>query len=386
MLHRFPPYYPAFGCTGSACRDNCCIGWEIDIDPETAARYDALPGPLGQRLRENISRDEPRHFLLDSRERCPFLDGQNLCRIYSALGEAALCEICREHPRFHNWYGPFAESGLGLCCEEACRLILTNRQPFTLLEQEDAQPPEGAENPLLLSQLLQVRKAAFSLAQNPAYTLPQCLLLILLLANDCQQQMDEGEAEQMERTARDWLRPGLCQQVLDELPIPPDEAAAPVLLSLFSQMEKNSPDWAGWVAQLARTEGLPGQAGAFALENPDALPELKQVLLYLLYRYLLQSAQDGELLVRVQAILCCVLFLLLGQVQLWRQNAVLPPDRRHALCKEFSKEVEYSDLNLGLLLQHCHRNPALSVKSLAALLQELHKSWPCCVQSFPAVQ
>ena len=34
---RRPSYYRQFRCIGSDCTDNCCIGWEIDIDPETLA-------------------------------------------------------------------------------------------------------------------------------------------------------------------------------------------------------------------------------------------------------------------------------------------------------------------------------------------------------------
>ena len=29
---RRPAYYKAFRCIGSDCTENCCIGWEIDVD------------------------------------------------------------------------------------------------------------------------------------------------------------------------------------------------------------------------------------------------------------------------------------------------------------------------------------------------------------------
>lgn len=40
MKHLAPAYYGAFTCLADRCRDNCCIGWEIGIDPDTAAFYD----------------------------------------------------------------------------------------------------------------------------------------------------------------------------------------------------------------------------------------------------------------------------------------------------------------------------------------------------------
>ena len=51
MTEMYPAYYEAFRCTAGACRHNCCIGWEIDIDGKSAERYAALPGAFGERVR-----------------------------------------------------------------------------------------------------------------------------------------------------------------------------------------------------------------------------------------------------------------------------------------------------------------------------------------------
>ena len=29
-----PEYYDRFRCIAGACKDSCCIGWEIDVDEE----------------------------------------------------------------------------------------------------------------------------------------------------------------------------------------------------------------------------------------------------------------------------------------------------------------------------------------------------------------
>ena len=56
-----PQFYDKFLCTGDKCTDNCCIGWEIDVDEDSLERYKQVGGELGKRLRENIS---DRHFAL----------------------------------------------------------------------------------------------------------------------------------------------------------------------------------------------------------------------------------------------------------------------------------------------------------------------------------
>ena len=71
---RKPDYFERFQCSASDCTDNCCIGWEIDIDERTAERYKKVQGELGQKLKDRILRegeDELPHFILQG-ERCPF--------------------------------------------------------------------------------------------------------------------------------------------------------------------------------------------------------------------------------------------------------------------------------------------------------------------------
>ncbi len=119
-----PNYYSRFHCIADKCRHSCCIGWEIDIDEKTLAVYQNTPGPFGDRLKANISQGEDAHFILGNQERCPFLNEQNLCDIYTELGEENLCGICTDHPRFRNFFDNRTEIGLGMCCEAAAELIL----------------------------------------------------------------------------------------------------------------------------------------------------------------------------------------------------------------------------------------------------------------------
>ena len=45
----YPATADAFRCIADACRHTCCKGWEIDIDPDTRAKYAAMTGEIGQR-------------------------------------------------------------------------------------------------------------------------------------------------------------------------------------------------------------------------------------------------------------------------------------------------------------------------------------------------
>lgn len=129
-----PSYYPVFHCIAEKCQHSCCIGWEIDIDPRTLSVYRSLPKKEAKKiLSHTVTQKGTTSFRLTSDERCPFLTGEGLCELILFHGEDILCDICREHPRFYNVFSTHTEMGVGLCCEEAARLILTTTEPFRLI-------------------------------------------------------------------------------------------------------------------------------------------------------------------------------------------------------------------------------------------------------------
>ena len=133
-----PNYYKKFRCIADKCRHNCCVGWEIDIDDDTLGYYADLDGDFGKKVRQNIDfDDECPHFILKEGDRCPFLAPDGLCEIIKRLGEDALCDICTDHPRFRNFFSEHTEMGLGLCCEEASRIILSSDEPFELVPTDE---------------------------------------------------------------------------------------------------------------------------------------------------------------------------------------------------------------------------------------------------------
>ncbi|MBQ8566223.1 MAG: flagellin lysine-N-methylase [Clostridia bacterium] len=136
-----PSYYKKFKCIGSKCKHNCCVGWEIDIDINTLEKYKKAEGVFKKRFDDSISHNgECASFILDKDERCPFLNKDNLCDIIMEYGESYLCQICDAHPRFKNFLSDRTEIGIGLCCEEAARIILTDNEDFSLEIEENSDP------------------------------------------------------------------------------------------------------------------------------------------------------------------------------------------------------------------------------------------------------
>lgn len=196
-----PGYYPRFRCIGGDCRHSCCVGWEIDIDEDTRAFYETVEGDFGARLRAGMAGGA---FRLDERDRCPFLNGQGLCDIILTLGEAALSQICSDHPRYRNFFSHREETGLGLCCEAAAALILGETEPFSevlLWDDGEADEPTAWEAFLLArrTELMALAQEGRSVASLPEKSEDEWREIFLSL-----ERMEEAWAERLKRP---WQTP-----------------------------------------------------------------------------------------------------------------------------------------------------------------------------------
>ena len=166
-----PNYYKTFSCIAEKCKHSCCIGWEIDIDDDTYEYYNNVSGSFGKRLKKDISvSDDCACFKLDGKGRCMFLNNNNLCDIILNLGEDALCQICADHPRFRNYFPDRIEMGLGICCEEACRIILSQKENFNLevLSTDDEKKFDFTDE---LSDFYSFRETLIELIETPSLSL-----------------------------------------------------------------------------------------------------------------------------------------------------------------------------------------------------------------------
>ncbi len=143
-----PNYYKSFKCIADKCRHSCCIGWDVYIDDETACKYETMGGKLGEQIRHSLCKKaDGICFEMQEDGRCPFLNTCGLCNIISEKGEAYISEICREHPRFYNFFSDRTEMGIGLSCEESARIILSQNEKtkLTVVENDEWEPEKPSE-------------------------------------------------------------------------------------------------------------------------------------------------------------------------------------------------------------------------------------------------
>lgn len=128
MLYTIPDYYQNFKCTADECEDTCCAGWQIAIDRKSLVRYGKVSGKFRRRLNRSIRWLEGT-FKQGEGGRCAFLNEENLCDLYSALGKESLCRTCRLYPRHIEEFEGVREVTLSISCPEVARILLKKEEP-----------------------------------------------------------------------------------------------------------------------------------------------------------------------------------------------------------------------------------------------------------------
>ena len=308
MQRTYPDYYPQFSCIADHCRHNCCIGWEIDVDEDTLVSYRRIGGEMGKRLRASISEngDAP-HFLLGAHERCPFLNEKNLCDLILYGGEDMLCQICRDHPRYRSFFSERTEIGVGLCCEEAARLILTKPDRTTLVVTGEGTLDEEE------TALLALRDRFFAAAQDreaPIFSRMETML-------------------------------SLCGAALPAISLKQ-------WAELYLSLERMDEQWTELLRALrSHADELP--LSDFAAHMNGRETEYEQLLVYFLYRHVPAALDDGDVSSKAAFAAASVqLLFALGSLHEKLHGSFTVNDQIE-LCRLYSAEVEYSDDNLNAL-------------------------------------
>lgn len=184
-----PAYYDQFRCSAGRCPDSCCREWSVQVDPESADFYRALPGALGDRLRQVLRSEDGGNFMSIENRRCPMWREDGLCRIQAELGEDALCKVCREFPRLRHDYGDFQELTLELSCPEAARLILgaAASSPIT---QEVPGSGEAEYDEEAMAILKATRLRMLAILSDTNRPVPETLAIALLYGYQAQAELD----------------------------------------------------------------------------------------------------------------------------------------------------------------------------------------------------
>lgn len=325
MKKYIPDYYKEFQCIAGECKDNCCIGWDIMIDEESYKEYQAVKTPFKARLDQGICHGEEPHFRLDAKKRCAFLNDQNLCDIYMELGEDALCEICTQHPRFHNEYGHILQSGLGIACEEAARLILEEAD-FHLEEvcSKEGDFDEWAE------ELMQIEIRLLNLLNKKELLIDERINQVYDLTAAYQEQFNlTGEL------SRDLIKKEIpSNHILKKMQ---QKEYLKDWFDFYENLDYMDEDFYEIVKKSKES------VSDVILQSDENVSYIERLISYFIYRHFIKSYEDDNFLGKIKfAILSC---LMIECMNAYCKKQKLTFDRID-IAKMYSKEIEYSEENM----------------------------------------
>lgn len=309
-----PTFYKNFKCIAGDCPDSCCQGWEVDADSDSLEYYKTLDNSLEikKRIDSVLSKDEFDNtiFTLAPKKRCPFLNDENLCDMHIAIGGEHTPYTCRTFPRFIYDFGGTREIGISFSCPVASDMMY-NTESFDFETEVNSDLPTlndiDAEKYFLL---YKGRAEAYKIAKDKNKNIRERL--------------------------NDLLDLGV---LLQEKLFPYDEGGDDIaFFDVFKNPELINPEWKEKVEN-------------FSLKQVSDTQSNENILMYFLYKYLMQAVYDEDALSKIKmAVLGVLINTYFGEdswtVHLW------------------SKETEHSQYNMDRYKKLLKNADCLSVAEL----------------------
>ena len=309
-----PTFYKNFKCIAGDCPDSCCQGWEVDADSDSLEYYKTLDNSLEikKRIDSVLSKDEFDNtiFTLAPKKRCPFLNDENLCDMHIAIGGEHTPYTCRTFPRFIYDFGATREIGVSFSCPVASDMMY-NTESFDFETDINSDLPTlndiDAEKYFLL---YKGRAEAYKIAKDKNKSIRERL--------------------------SDLLDLGV---LLQEKLFPYDEDGDDIaFFDVFKNPELINPEWKEKVEN-------------FSLKQVSDTQSNENILMYFLYKYLMQAVYDDDALSKIKmAVLGVLINTYFGEdswtVHLW------------------SKETEHSQYNMDRYKKLLKSADCLSVNEL----------------------
>ena len=348
MIHRFPNYYTEFSCIANKCEATCCAGWQIVVDEESLKKYKKVTGDFKQRIKNGVDFKEG-VFYQNPGKRCAFLNEQNLCDMYIALGEESFCETCQRYPRHIEEFENVREFTLSASCPEAARILLAQKEPVQFYETESEAPEEEFDDydPMVYEKLLEARGEMLKLLQNRKVPVKERATALWDFIQIFQEEMDEGTLF-ADAAIYEKLAPRDPETAYEE---------AKALFALLHNLELLDETWEDTLEETE--EVLYGKGEAYYVKAKEDFAEWKtvhfpdwdimteQLLVYFITTYFCGAVYDEYVASKIKMSVCSVFYIEELALAQWLQNeSNLTLQEFTGLVYRYSRELEHSDENL----------------------------------------
>ncbi len=358
MLYIKPDYYDSFQCVADQCEDTCCAGWQIVVDENSLQKYKKENGPFKKQLHKGIIWKK-KVFRQDKEKRCAFLNDENLCDMYIALGEKSLCRTCSSYPRHIEEFEGIRETTLSLSCPEVAKYLMKRITPVQLVyeetdEVETCEDFEEMDFDVLLYDILEEgRNVLIEILSDRNISLKIRCERALHMARELEDKISSGMAfESYEVFEKYKAKAESFSPKRLRLPM---EYSQRVIGMIF-RLERLRDDWEIMLSESASVLFLQGSdqyrknTGEFEKwqrENMSLLIPMEHLIVYYVTTYFCGAVYDGEILAKVQsAVLWLYVIEELCKARWLINDGTFDHDDLYEIVYRFSRELEHSDKNI----------------------------------------
>lgn len=364
MLYTIPDYYKEFSCTADQCEDTCCAGWQIVIDERSLGKYKKVQGTFKRQLRKSINWKE-QVFRQSKDKRCAFLNENNLCDMYTALGSNSLCKTCRLYPRHIEEFEGIREISLSISCPEVAKILLSKTEPvkFVCYEKDGEDDYEDFDF-LLYSQLADARELMIQILQDRSKSVKLRAGLILAIAHDMQGRINRGELFTCDEVLEKYQKEEALKFVNSKITEWEKDVLDRFLFvkKAFANLHKLELLKEDWFVALRETQELIYQdekkyqaiCEEFTAWTDENLLQWEiqkeQLLVYFIFTYFCGAVYDGRVYAKAQMAAASIFYIEQMLMARWLKNEkMLDQEDVLNIVYRYSREVEHSDINLERL-------------------------------------
>lgn len=379
-----PHYYKDFKCAASKCTDTCCAGWEIIIDDETYKHYDNVCGEFGERLRSNLTlyEDGEPGFLLQN-DNCPFLNKNNLCDIYTELGEDYLCYTCKTYPRLIEEYSNLREIGISLSCHEAARLILLDSKRVTFEVSDDYEMTSTYDdiNFDISVHIICAKKMALDILQNRSMSLNHRIALLINFAHDIQEEINENNLSKITDIINKYSQEHYQKELInsfDKYRMKQSDKYDNMLkcMNIYKNLNPINYKWPKIIEHAIncfhKTYDIAfyqKQYNDFNEYYKNKTYEYEHLMVYFIFHYFMKSVFDDELYSKVTLTVMSYLIIKELNVVRWIDNKYnFDINDQIDIMHMYSKEIENSEKTLYDLEEMFNMSEIFNLKQLLILI------------------
>lgn len=355
MIHSYPDYYKDFSCIAGECEATCCAGWQIVVDEASLKKYKNVTGEFRERIRDGVDFKEG-VFCQKEEKRCAFLNGRNLCDMYTALGEEALCETCTRYPRHIEEFENVREHTLSISCPVVARMILLKKEPVSFYSEEREASDEIFDDfdPMFYEVLKESREELLAILQDRSLDFELRAALAWNYGKLLQDKMDEGMLYAQENRMAEVMSTEYVEKLRPELAKVKETAAwgelSEKLFSVLFELEVLQEAWEKEIRECNCKENRQYEAEFMEYWNRH-LPEFAQVAeqlsVYVLSTYFCGAVYDEYVASKVKLSVLSVFFVWELLLARWIKNGKqLSVEELLSTAYRYSRELEHSDENL----------------------------------------